>query len=210
MTRKSTFKGLVTLCAAAVLFTAPTLSAAERKVVQVEETWEMAMGDPDPMTCSPQIGTQMHPDAGNLSNFAIFCINYQEIPDFSEGGLEIQLWEGEWNTDVTVSESVKLTVPYEVITWTQVMKIHEGKLEFAVTNGNSSTFGSFGGTGFKVISQSEFNDLSGYNVENSVNNSGITLGSNRVDSMTIVSVKKVYSDGTEEIDSTPKLVFEGE
>lgn len=210
MTRNRKFHVLATLCAASTFFVTSAGFAEARKVVQVEETWEMVMGDPDPMTCSPQVGTQMHPNSTNLSSFAIFCINYQEIPTFNEGGLEIQLWEGDWNTDVTVSENVQLSVPYEVVTWTQVMKINEGKLEFSVVNGSSSTFGSFGGSSFKVISQSEFTDLNGYRVENSVNNSGITFGSNRVESMTIVSVKKIYSDKSEEIDTTPKVVFEGE
>jgi hypothetical protein len=201
---------LTLLTTAALGILAVGATAQEKKVIRVEENWTLQMGEPDIRTSSPQIGTQMVPNAADPETYAIFCINYQEIPDYSEGGLEIQLWEGDWNTDVTASENVKLSCPGETISWTQVMRVYDGTLIFSVRNGVSSTFGTFGGYGFRVISQSSFTDLNGYSVDSSVDNSGITLGSNRVESMTITSVRKVYSDGSEEIDTTPKVVFQSE
>ena len=99
---------------------------APTSIVCVEEDWQLQLGEPDPLTSSPQIGTQMNPNAGNQTSYAIFCLNFQQIPDFREGGLEIQLWEGDWNTDVNASENVKFSANSEVVTWTQEMRAQGG------------------------------------------------------------------------------------
>lgn len=204
-------KSLITLLACFAVVAAMTcdgFAGASKKLIRVEEDWSLTLGTPEPSTGSPQVGTQMLPNSATEENYAIFCINFQEIPTFHEGGLEIQLWEGDWNTDVTASEDVKLSTPGEVITWTQIMKISSGKLAFSVRNGSSASFGAFGGDSFRVVSESNYTDLDGYKVESSLENSGITFGSNRVKSLKIVEVRKHFSDGTVETDSTPKVVFE--
>jgi hypothetical protein len=199
-----------TLAASAILATATSAAIDSTPVVvRVEEDWELTLNEPDPLTSSPQIGTQMNPSQSVSTNYAIFCLNYQEIPDFHEGGIEIQLWEGNWNTDVNASENVKFSNSGEAASWTQELSVDRNTLRYRIKDGRSQSFGNFGGDGFSVASSyGAFSNLNNYSVDSSVRNSGVMLGSNRVKSLRITQVRKYFSDETMTTDSTPKVVFE--
>ena len=149
------------------------------------------------------------PHKGYPDAFAIFSINYQEVPDFKEGGIEIQLWDGDLVLDDDGETNSQLSTDNETLTWTQYLKIHDSKLEFGVKNGVSSSYGgSFGNSEFKVAHPIALNDLANYVVEDSVKHSGITLGSNRVKHLKLTKVTYIKSDGTKVVDTNIRKVHE--
>jgi hypothetical protein len=176
--------------------------AGAQHVVRVEEDWVLTLTEPDSYTSSPQVTVQMNPDSTNEYNFAVFCVNFQEIPDFEEGGLEIQLWEGDVNTRVRGSDEMKLACDGEVITWTQYLKVDNGKLYFGIQEGVSLSYGAFGGDLFKVRSSGSYSSLDSYTTQDSVDNSGATYGANRIEHLQIVQVRKYFSDGTVQVDGS--------
>lgn len=183
-------------------------NVADPSVIAVEEDWSLSISEPDAKTGSPQIGLQMTPDASVESTFGVFNVNFQQLPDFVEGGIEIQFWEGDWNIDVNGEDKTKLANSEETLTWTQFMKVQDGKVRFGVKDGKSQSFDDFGGSSFFVESKTGFSNLNGYNAENSVKNSGVTLGSNRVKSLKLLCVRKIKSDNSVETDNNVKVVFE--
>ena len=78
---------------------------------------------------------------------AIFNVNYQALDQFAPGGMQLQVWNGE--TPIShyrlrpddAFESVS-----ERVTWTQVMELQNDGLKFRIENGQSTTWGNFGGT----------------------------------------------------------------
>lgn len=177
-------------------------------IVGVEEDWVLSLGEVDANMASPQVATQMNPMASRADVYAIFCLNFQEIPTFIEGGLEIQFWEGDWNVDVNGDSQAKLDTDNEVVQWTQTLRVVDGKLVFGVKNGHSTTYGSFGGDYFKVCSESSYENLATYTAAESVKNSGITLGANRVKSLKLKQVRLILSDGTVVVDTAEKIAYQ--
>ena len=177
-------------------------------VLAVEEDWVLALGAPDVNTGSPQVATQMNPDASENSSYAIFCLNYQEIPRFVEGGIEIQLWYKEWVIDVDGNSGYKLALENETLSWTQVLKVESGQLSFTVKDGHSSTYGSFGDASFKVAHATLRTNLNAYDSQASVTNSGVSLGANRVKSLKLKTVRKYMSDGSVVTDNNIKVAYE--
>ena len=76
------------------------------------------------------------------------------------------------------------------------MSLHDGNLTFKVINGQSQTWGRFGGRGQSVTVGSQFSDLSGYDPNVSIANSGVSFASNLVSSLTFVAVRWYDSSGT--------------
>lgn len=196
------------LCIAYFVATTDQVGAVEpTTVVRVEEDWVLEVTEPAPNTSSPQIGTQLTPDGSDGVNFAQFRINFQETPEFVEGGMQIQLWEGAINTTERTAEHMKLSYANETLTWTQVMNVANERLEFSVASGVSTSFGDFGGNSFKIRSVTGFENLDGYDPSKSVEDSGITLGANRVQSLRLVQVRKTLANGSVVVDDTVRQVY---
>ncbi len=201
---------LVPLVALAWLVTAvPALAQVPLAVpvVAVEEDWELHVSVPDPEMCAPQVMTQMNPNSADDHNYGLFCINYQEVPNYDEGGIELQLWEGEQNTTAKASEQMKLKFADETLTWTQQMVLAGGFLQLSVVNGQSATFSNFGGPSFRVTSLGAFDSLDSYDVNQSVENSGVSLAGNRVVTLKLVAVRYHLADGTVLSDTTERVAF---
>jgi len=95
----------------------------------------------------------------------------------------------------------------ETVRWTQVMELREGMLTFEVTDGTSSSWGSFGGQGYlKASVATPLSDLNGYDPAVSVANSGVSYGGNRVESLTLKAVRLFTATGEELADTTPRVV----
>jgi hypothetical protein len=148
--------------------------------------------------CAPQLTTMISPTADTNSYYAAFSINHRSQPEFDAGGLQLQLW----NDDVPISlhnSTDNAMLNYyedeELVTWTQVMAIEEGRLVFKVINGHSQTWGHFGGDDFAVSTPTTLTSLSQYLPSVSVNNSGISYAENRVHSLVIHRVRWITADG---------------
>ncbi len=178
-------------------------------VVRIEQDWELIVNEPDDDTASPQVATQMNLDASGES-FAIFAINFQQVPSFWPGGLEIQLWDGEEVIDVDAFAAYELSQIDESIRWTQVLEIKEGKIRFYVKDGNSESFGSFGGTSFSVDRPTSIANLDQFQVEDTLKNSGVLLGANRVKRLVLKETRFFDDQNQSRKDDIEKVLVEEE
>ncbi len=189
----------------AILVASPTFAWAD-DIVRVEEDWELVMGTPDPSTVSPQATCTFAP-AGNLNSFyAVFDLNLRNFPSYEAGGVQLQLWNGNSSVEaVREKAGYTLRTDGETVSWTQRMSLDDHELQFAVVNGNSTTWGQFG-TSIAITIPSELENLNSYSPELSVENSGIGFGANRVSSLTLVRTR-AYSVTQAYEDTTPHVVY---
>lgn len=189
-------------CAPAIGQTPPT-----EPVIRIEEDWELVLNEPDSLVEAPQFHTVMSP-SDNLDSFhALVIWNYRELPEFAAGGLQLQSWLGEWRLRRRGVGEALLSTTAETITWTQALQTDGVQLLFEITNGHSETWGNFG-KDMQIYEYAFLPDLNGYTTDISVENSWITYGSNRVDSLIIKRVRRYGSSGLISEDTTPKVVYE--
>jgi hypothetical protein len=179
-------------------------------IVRVEEDWKLVVGEPDTATVSPQVTCTMSP-VGNLdSHYAVFDVNLRNFPSYEAGGVQLQLWSGgDTVNSVRSNTGVALETAGETITWTQRMTLADGNLSFAIVDGNSTTWGSFGtGSSILLATSSELENLNSYNPAVSVANSGVGYGSNRVGSLLRTAIRVYSAAGLEAQDNSPYVVYE--
>ena len=175
-------------------------------VVRVEEDWELVVGDPDPSTDAPQITCTMSTDSDLIGPYATMEFNHRSQPSFEVGGLQLVLW----NSDLPVSikpapTTASLSLAGETIRWTSSMELRDGRLLFQVSDGSSDTWGDF--SGLEVAAPRGDRNLNDYSPEDSVRQSGVTYGGNRVASFVLLRTRKYFADGTVQSDATPRVVF---
>jgi hypothetical protein len=177
-------------------------------IVCVEEDWELTIGTPDPDLDAPQVMCVMSPVGNVNSAYAAFELNAQSLPVFTPGGLQLQTWEGELAvSDRRFPNGSVMATPGEVVHWTQSMKLSGGQLTFEITNGSSTTWGSFGGQGYlKSTVGTSLSSLNAYDPAVSVKHSGVAYAGNRVQSLVLKRVRAVTATGEEVVDTTQRVV----
>jgi hypothetical protein len=166
------------------------------RIVRVEEDWELVIGQPDAEVDAPQVACLMSP-VGNVEWFhASFEINHQSQPEFTPGGLALQVWEGEVPyRDRSVTNIAVMSQDGETVAWTQSMRLADGQLIFEILNGTSRTWGNFGApNGLKTAVPTALADLNGYNPAVSVSDSGPIYGGNRVQSLVLKRIRLHTAD----------------
>jgi hypothetical protein len=183
-------------------------SAQSSTIVRVEEDWELVVGEPDSDSDAPQITCVISPFSHLCGVYAIFELNHQSLPDYQAGGLQLQLWYGEYPLDsCNFPNSSLLSHSGEVIHWTQSIRLHDGKLVFEITNGSSTTWGAFGGQGYlKTCLPTLLTNLNSYDPAVSVDNSGAGYADNRIESLVLKRVRAYTSTGEEILDDTARVV----
>ncbi len=185
--------------AAAPFFTEP--------VLRIEEDWALVLNEPDGNVDSPQFHTVMSPYDDSEMFFAQVLWNYREVPDFIPGGVQLQSYYGDKLIQRRSMEYGQLSTAAETITWTQSLSTDGALLSFEVNNGQSTTWGSFG-RDMRIDDDAGLKSLEGYSTDVTVRESGVTYGSNRVDSMSITQVRYYGASGLLWVDATPRVVFE--
>lgn len=182
---------LIMLCHASVC-------RAQDSIVQVEEDWELVVADPDVNSNGPQLACAIAPGNDLDGVYATFELNHCSTPQSAVGGLHLHVWDGETRLQSTSApETRQLATSGESITWTQRMTLQNGQLIFEVVNGHSTTWGAFGGQGnLKVSAPCSATSLDGYTPTVSVNNSGVSYASQRVQNLVLRQVRLVKADGT--------------
>jgi hypothetical protein len=200
------------LALVAVLFVWPVAAQAIElaPVKTVEEDWELVVNEPDADNAAPQVTCLMSPVGDAESVYSVLEMNHASLPEFSAGGLQLQVWNGEdW---LTLRDHADFTLYHsgETVTWTRQMELHAGKLNFSVINGNSDSWGTFGGTGgIKLSINSVLVSLNLYNPEISKAQSGVSFGTQRVTSLKIKRVRYYGFDGSLlHTDNTERVVHE--
>jgi hypothetical protein len=181
-------------------------------VVRVEEDWELNITQPDTNVAAPQVGTVMSPLQSTDGVFVVFLLNHR-FNDLALGGTEVQFWSGDYQYGARRDSKPVLSSINERVTWTQKLMVKGSAgnryLCFRVINGQSNTWGAFGGTEpLHMNLDTSLEDLSGYSSQFSVQNSGVTFASNRVASLVLKTVRG-YSETNELVfeETTPVVVF---
>ena len=166
-------------------------------VVRVEEEWEVLIGSPDPFLDMPQIVTVFGPADPNTGVHAVFELNHGTLPEFGEGGMQLQYWSGETLKGYRRQKApTEFSTAGETVKFTTVTEIENGNLTMSVTNGKSRTFGNFGDeSSLRIQVQTNLSNLDGMSLENSVLHSKVTYGANHVQKFQRNRVQMLNADG---------------
>jgi hypothetical protein len=199
----------LTVClASAPGLNAQTGGGASTVADAVEEDWQLVVAAPDPVGIGPQITTCMDPDPATPPTFIAFDLNYSEYPVFTAGGMQVQAWSAGSVLGYSSQGNAIFNTPNETITWTQRMSVSTGTLRYRVKNGQSTTWGTFGGSGMLTVSMpTNLADMGAYDPSDSVKRSGVSWESNLVTSLTLLRVRYYANRQLIQTDSTPRVVY---
>ncbi len=187
----------------------PLMSMPSSPVAKVEEDWRLVLNEPNGLLNAPQFHTAISPLGGVDGPHVLITWNYQDAAEAIPGGIQMQGWDGDNMEQAKDLGDGVLSQVAESVTWTQRMSMTSSGVRVRIVDGSSSTWGSFGGWGWFVDVPAPTGDLNGYSTGESMQNSWITYGSNRVSLLVIEQVRRYAADGTLlSVDSTPKVVFE--
>jgi hypothetical protein len=209
--------GIAALAVIAATVTASSLTAQSSgtDVYRIEEDWQLVVGTADDGLVVPQVTCTISPLDMNTA-YCAFDLNFHSQPDWSPGGLQVHTWDP--SDPIAYSNSVHtqtMTSSNETVTWTQTMTLDPNLsiVTFQVINGQSQTWGSFGGQkwgnpGMLTLGiTTSLPNLNGYDCNVSLDNSGVSFGGNVVTSQTLMAIR--YYDVTGKLINqvtTPQLV----
>lgn len=186
---------------AGVLLASPiaTISAADANpdaVARIEEDWELDVNEPASESCSPQFHTVMSPYGSLNGLYFQVTWNYQELPDVTEGGLQLQVWGGSEDFASRDAGSGYLSNDAERVSWTATLSTDHQHVTFGIDNGYSQSWGSFGGETMRVRTSRPLASLDTYSTDVTTTNSWITYGSNRVNRLVLKEIRRYREDGS--------------
>lgn len=183
---------------ALVFLTWGPIASGQSHLVRVEEDWELKVATPDVDSNSPQVVCTMTPTPGLDDLYMTFEVNHRSDSYYVAGGVNLLIWRGERHVTTRSTQNIAaLALDGETITWTQSLEVKDGLLTFEVLNGQSTTWGAFGGSEkLKVSAATSLPDLNGYSPYSSMRHSGVTFASACVESLRLKRVRFVLDDGT--------------
>ena len=126
----------------------------------------------------------------------LFILNHVNAPGFEAGGMQAQYWDGDNLVQEAIAgENGALESNGETIRWVQRMTIEDGTLTFEVINGESETWGSFGGGDLSFSVPTSLNKLNGYLPGVSIGESQVSYAENRVTSLVLTKLRWVKANG---------------
>ena len=206
------------LALAALTFTsAPAWGQADPlagvDVIRVEEDWVLDVADPDPAADCPQIVTVFGPSDPETGTHCLFELNHGTLPGFVEGGMQIQVWWGDYLVGYKQQFApTELYVAVERVSYTTITELNGSHLDMFVNNGQSVTWGTFGSnnaTGsLKVQLGTSRTNLNNYDAENSVTHSKVSYGANRVNQFMRTEVRYYTAAGLHHTDESDRVVHQ--
>lgn len=178
--------GLIPLVIATL---APPAFAAD--VVEVEEHWSLTVGGPEAACSAPQISMVMSGDGGTDGDYFLVSLNHWSLPDFAPGGVQTQHWRGDDCVSVAQSTEVQpLQIDGETLAWVQRLTLADGRLDFQVCDGVSSSWGAFtAANDLRLSTPTDLVRLNDYKPAVSLTESGIGFAGNRVSSLVLQKVR---------------------
>lgn len=178
-------------------------------IVRVEEDWEVVLLEPEMDLTSPQFHTVMSPFGDVDEEHFQTSWNYRELDDFASGGLQTSQWHGEnWSGSKEFRQDT-LSLTAETVRWTQVMRTTGSSLNFRIKDGQSQTWGSFGGAESRITTSATIPNLNGYRPATSAANSWISYGQNRVSILRIVEARGYDANDVLVVhDTTSRVIFQ--
>lgn len=178
-------------------------------IIRVEEDWHLLITDPDWRVDSPQVVTVFGPDRPDAGTHAVFELNHGTQPDFAEGGMQIQVWESNNLIGYRRQHApAELNTPNEVVTFTTATELDPGRtVLMEVINGNSTSWGAFGGTrSLRLAVYTNRMKLNDSQAGNSTENSRVAFGANRVGLYKRTAVRYYSASGLYSTDDTDVIV----
>jgi hypothetical protein len=158
---------------------------------------------------APQFETLMCPFPVASDIFARVTWNYWELPDYVPGGFQMQTWAGDGLQLRRERQAGLFSTAGETVTWTQELEIDGCSVYFGIKNGQSTTWGNFGGEEMRLRLLTTASNLNGYRPVVSVDGSGINYGANRVIVLRINEVRHYDEQGQLiSTDRSPLVVHE--
>ena len=195
----------LSLCAA--FSSTACASTPSSLIVKIEEEWELRVGTPDPNSNAPQFSTVMCPTRSLDSWHATVELNHCTEPYVCGGGVHLQLWNGDLLVaDKGWGEFKSLDRSDDIVRWTQVLELRDGRLEVSIRDGTGESWGAFGGDELKVTAEAPVYELCEYQVDTSVKESGVCLASNRVHEMVLRKVRYTMADGSVSEDVLNRII----
>lgn len=180
----------------AALTTPAAYAQDSTDVVAIEEHWELVVGGPDIGRSAPQVSLVMSPYGHLAGHYFMVMLNHWSYPDFSSGGVQVQHWYGD--QCVTAGPGLNafpISIDNEVITWKQRISLDGGYVRFEVLDGQSDSWGAFGGSDLAALVPTHLDRLNDYAPAVSLNESGIGYAGNRVSSLTLQKIVWWTADG---------------
>ncbi len=195
-------------CLLIVVAAARGIASEPISVVAIEEDWELVVATPDSNSTAPQVSCTISPLSHVNALHATFELNHQSQPDFTAGGLQLQIWNDEQPiSSRKFPNSSVLATDNETVRWTQALRLDDDTLTFEITDGTSTTWGNFGGQGYlKASLTTDLKNLNGYDPDVSVTNSGVAYAGNRVTALVLKRVRATLATGEVIEDTTPRVV----
>jgi hypothetical protein len=176
----------------------PGTLASARDVVLIEEEWELRLGEPDSDSSSPQVSMLMSATGDLESDYFVFAVNHHSAPQWSAGGLQVQYWNDGVAVETDEPDHLDTLHHYdEIVSWTQRLRLDNGELVFEVRDGNSESWGEFGGCDLRVRVPADVTRLNAYRPAVSIEESGVSYAGNRVRSLTLQKLRWRFDDGEE-------------
>ena len=176
-------------------------------IVRVEEDWKLVLNEPGEEVTAPQFHTVVSPYAHTDEAYAQISWNYRELPEFESGGVQLQAWGADYEFGYKSYRASPLSLNAETITWTQALETNGQRMRLTILNGQSTSWGTFGGEDAHIDIPYPVRCLSGYSSAVSCENSWITYGANRVSVLMITQVRYYAADGSVSVDNTPVVVY---
>jgi hypothetical protein len=197
MKRLSRFRSVASLLAFCAASAFATLAWADSpRVVRVEEHWELQVAQPDSGLSAPQTTMVMSPTDNIDGVHFLVTLNHSTVPNYAPGGVQVQLWDGDVLVNAhSAHDGEALTQSEEVVNWVQRMTISDGHLSFQVLNGQSETWGAFGGDDLTVSESTSLTSLNSYHPGVSLTESQVGYAENRVVSLTLTKLVWETEDG---------------
>ncbi len=174
-------------------------SLSAQDIVRIEEDWELHVQQPDDQIDAPQVSTMMLPAGGNSDLLFQVHLNHSRAPDFTPGGFQVRAaWDTETISQWRSNTRQRFTDTAETVTWTQVVKQTQNGFSFGVQNGQSTSWGVFGGPSNSISISHEdagTSTLNHYSIGDSLDNSGASYAANRVGWLKLKRVRLTTSHG---------------
>ncbi|MGD9853386.1 MAG: hypothetical protein AB7U20_00385 [Planctomycetaceae bacterium] len=209
--RLSSIPAIALFAAAGLCLTpAGAVQADGPNIIRVEEDWELAIATPDPEANAPQVVCVFGPEDPDHNTHAVFELNHGTMPDFAAGGMQLQCW---WQNYLLSYRNhpnfSQFEAAIDTVTFTTVTELAGGKLNLEIINGNSITWGAFGGEGYLKISLNTWRqNLNHYDANKSVEHTRVSFGANRVNRLVRREVRYYSANGLESTDSEDKYVHQ--
>jgi hypothetical protein len=118
------------------------------------------------------------------------------VPDYAPGGLQVQAWADEQLLDhESADDASPLAYGEEVVRWIQRLTLDGTMLNFQILNGESETWGGFGGDDLSLNVETSLDNLNSYRPGVSLTESQVSYAENRVQSLTLTKLVWITDDG---------------